>query len=244
MDFLPSSQSTAAVTSISAFVIFVFSLFFISTKVIRNRRRKKTPTPEVGGAWPVIGHLHLLGGEETAHRLFSKIVDKYGPIFTVKVGVHPTLVVAGYWGRPEINEKTDKNLDIVVQGWLDEHKKKKASGETKEDEDFMDVMISILQDDPQLFPGRDADYANKATCLNYEYMSFSSGRRMCPGGSFALQVLQLTLASLIHGFDLETQSNEPIDTSEGIGLTFVKASPLEVLVSPASAAFSFSICLI
>ncbi|TXG52312.1 hypothetical protein EZV62_021481 [Acer yangbiense] len=516
MDFLLSSQSTATVTSISAFVIFVFSLFFISTKVLRNRRSKKTPAPEVGGAWPVIGHLHLLGGEEPAHRLFSKIADKYGPIFTVKVGVHPTLVVSNweiakecltsndkafanrpktvamellgynfsivafspygpYWrqsrkimtlelfsnqrlekfklvresemktslkelyelwsknkstscsnkvlvdmkrwfedvtlnvilriivgkrcsendrwkeelttffewhgkflvsdalpflrwldigGDQKSMKKTAKNLDIVVQGWLDEHKKKKASGETKEDEDFMDVMISILQDDPQLFPGRDADYANKATCLamilaasdtvmltliwaltlllnhrdvlkkaqyeldihvgskkqvnesdlknlvylqaivketmrlyptaplslphesmedctvsgyhipaqtrlfvnlwmihrdpavwsdpcefqperfltthkdfdvrgqNYEYMPFSSGRRMCPGVSFALQVLQLTLASLIHGFDLETQSNEPVDTSEGIGLTFVKASPLEVLVSP------------
>ncbi|KAK3231508.1 hypothetical protein Dsin_003389 [Dipteronia sinensis] len=67
---------------------------------------------------------------------------------------------------------------------------------------------------------------------NYEYIPFSSGRRMCPGVSFALQVLQLTLASLIHGFDLETQSNEAVDTSEGIGLTLAKASPLEVLLSP------------
>ena len=67
---------------------------------------------------------------------------------------------------------------------------------------------------------------------NHEYTPFSSGRRMCPGVSFALQVLQLTLASLIHGFDFETQSNEAVDTSEGIGLTYVKASPLEVLLSP------------
>ncbi|KAK3231511.1 hypothetical protein Dsin_003392 [Dipteronia sinensis] len=66
---------------------------------------------------------------------------------------------------------------------------------------------------------------------NFEYMSFSSGRRMCHGVSFALQVLQLTLASLIHGFDLETQSNESVDTSEGKRLTFVKASPLELLKS-------------
>ncbi|KAH7527259.1 hypothetical protein JRO89_XSUnG0043800 [Xanthoceras sorbifolium] len=117
------------------------------------------------------------------------------------------------------------------------HENKRASEEVNEDEDFMDVMLSILQDDAQPFPGRDADTVNKATCLfqperfltthenfdvngkNYEYM------RLVVGGECALQVFQLTLASLLHGFDVETQLNEPVDMSEGIGLSFVKASP-------------------
>ncbi|KAI9200733.1 hypothetical protein LWI28_012511 [Acer negundo] len=70
------------------------------------------------------------------------------------------------------------------------------------------------------------------THKDFDARGNNSGRRMCPGVSFALQVLQLTLASLIHGFDFETQSNEAVDTSEGIGLNYVKASSLEVLLSP------------
>ncbi|KAL5777892.1 hypothetical protein ACOSP7_010823 [Xanthoceras sorbifolium] len=62
-------------------------------------------------------------------------------------------------------KKSANELDIIVQVWLEEHKRNRASGETKEDEDFMDVMLSILQDDAQLFSGRDADTVNKATCL-------------------------------------------------------------------------------
>ncbi|ESR45956.1 hypothetical protein CICLE_v10003976mg, partial [Citrus x clementina] len=67
---------------------------------------------------------------------------------------------------------------------------------------------------------------------NFELLPFSSGRRMCPGVSFALQVMQFTLASLPHGFDIATPSNEPLDMGERLGLTVEKSTPLEVLVSP------------
>ncbi|KAK4844119.1 hypothetical protein QYF36_016751 [Acer negundo] len=67
---------------------------------------------------------------------------------------------------------------------------------------------------------------------NFEYMPFSSGRRICPGVSFGLQVAQLTLASLLHGFDLETPFDETVDMREGMGLMINKLSPLHVLLSP------------
>ncbi|KAK9214980.1 hypothetical protein WN944_006983 [Citrus x changshan-huyou] len=67
---------------------------------------------------------------------------------------------------------------------------------------------------------------------NFELLPFGSGRRMCPGVSFALQVMQFTLASLLHGFDIATPSNEPLDMGERLGLTIEKSTPLEVLVSP------------
>lgn len=67
---------------------------------------------------------------------------------------------------------------------------------------------------------------------NFEYIPFGTGRRMCPGVSFALQVTQLTLASLLHGFDLEPASDGQIDTSEDLGLTYVKKYPVDVLLSP------------
>ncbi|KAL6012487.1 hypothetical protein ACLOJK_002976 [Asimina triloba] len=67
---------------------------------------------------------------------------------------------------------------------------------------------------------------------HFEYIPFGSGRRSCPGISFALQVLHLTLANLIHGFDLATPGNEAVDMTESIGLTMPKEKPLEVFFSP------------
>ncbi|KAK3231503.1 hypothetical protein Dsin_003384 [Dipteronia sinensis] len=512
MDFLLISSQ---ITETSVLAAIIASVIILCSLLLTNRSKLKREAPEAGGAWPVVGHLHLLGGPEPAHRVLGNMADKYGPIFTVKMGVHRALVVSNweiakeclttndkvfanrpktmameilgynfsiigfspygpYWrqarkiatlellsnhqleklkhvreyemktslkelyelwakkrshcsnkvliemnrwfedatlnvilklivgkrcgaqegeeisgcwkeeltsffklsgkflvsdalpflrwldigGDEKSMKKIAKELDIVVQEWLEEHKKKRASGETKEDEDFMDVMMTILQYHAQLFPGRDVDttmilaatdtttvtltwaltlllnhrdilknaqneldtqvgserqvkesdiknlvylqailketmrlypagplsipHESMQDCTvsgyhipaqtrllvnlwkihrdptvwsdpcefqperfltthkdfdvrgqNYEYMPFSSGRRMCPGVSFALQVSQLTLASLIHGFDFETQSNEEeVDTSEGIGLTFVKAIPLQVLLSP------------
>ncbi|KAJ4701844.1 Cytochrome P450 [Melia azedarach] len=512
MDSLLSLQTTANIAVILTFSVFLYSLCLIS-----KNSCKKREAPEAGGAWPVIGHLHLLGGPEPPHRVLGKMADNYGPIFTIKMGVHRTLVVSNceiakecltandkvfanrpktlamellaynfsmlafspygpYWrqarkiatiellsnhrlhkltlvresevktsikelydlwvekrcissnkilvemkrwfgdvtlnvilkivvgkrcnskegeewkkeltkffemagkfvlsdalpflrwldvgGDERSMKKTAKELDIVVQGWLEEHKRKRDSGEMKGEEDFMDVMLSIL-DDAEQFPGRDADTINKATCLafilaaadttavtliwvlslllnhrdvlkkaqvefdiqigtkrqvseadikklvylqailkeamrlypagplavpheamedcivnnyyvpagtrlllniwkihrdpriwsepskfqperfltthkdfdfrgqNFEYIPFSSGRRKCPAVSFALQVMQLTLAALLHGFELETPSDEPVvDIGEGIGLTLVKAEALEVLITP------------
>ncbi|KAK3016552.1 hypothetical protein RJ639_005813 [Escallonia herrerae] len=67
---------------------------------------------------------------------------------------------------------------------------------------------------------------------NYELNPFGSGRRMCPGISLGLQVLQLTLASLIHGFEFARPLNQPIDVTECFGLTNLKATPPEVLLTP------------
>ncbi|KAJ7966681.1 Cytochrome P450 [Quillaja saponaria] len=67
---------------------------------------------------------------------------------------------------------------------------------------------------------------------DFELIPFGSGRRMCPGISFALQVIQLTLANLLHGFDISTPSNELVDMTEDSGLTNIKATPLEVILTP------------
>ncbi|KAL6315464.1 hypothetical protein AAG906_000756 [Vitis piasezkii] len=233
---------------------------------------------------------------------------------------------------------------FVLEEWLQNHKRKRISGEAKGSQDFMDVMLSILENAAQDFPGFDADTINKATCLttdtitiglvwalslllnnshalkkfqqeldlhvgkerqvdesgmkklvylnavvketlclypvvplsaphesveqctvggyhvrmarrlmtniwkihrdprperfltshkdgdvrgqHFEFIPFGSGRRI------PLQVMELALSSLIHGFDLSTISNDPVDMSESIGLTNLKATPLEVLLHP------------
>ncbi|KAB2628045.1 cytochrome P450 CYP82D47-like [Pyrus ussuriensis x Pyrus communis] len=67
---------------------------------------------------------------------------------------------------------------------------------------------------------------------NFEFIPFGSGRRMCPGVSLALQVVQLSVAQLLHGFEIETTSDEPVDMTESFGITNMKATPLNVLLTP------------
>ncbi|KAK0577124.1 hypothetical protein LWI29_028131 [Acer saccharum] len=270
-------------------------------------------------------------------------------------------------GHEKAMKKTAEELDYHVQGWLDEHKRKRVnSGKIKGDhvEDFMDVMLSIFEDEAK-FSTSEADKINKATCLalimaasdtttvtltwtlsqllnnhdvlkkaqqeldtfigrerlpnesdmknlvylqaiiketlrlnpaaplsvphesledctvggyhvpagtrllvnvwkihrdpriwssdshefkperfltthkdfdvkgqNFEFIPFGSGRRMCPGFLFALQIMQLTLATLLHGFEIETMLDAPVDLGEGFGTTNLRYSKLEALLTP------------
>ncbi|XVF00624.1 hypothetical protein REPUB_Repub04eG0016800 [Reevesia pubescens] len=67
---------------------------------------------------------------------------------------------------------------------------------------------------------------------NFEFLPFGSGRRMCPGVTFAIQILHLGLARLLHGFDLGTVGDKPVDMREAPALTLPKATPLVVTVTP------------
>ncbi|XP_077233565.1 xanthotoxin 5-hydroxylase CYP82C4-like [Tasmannia lanceolata] len=67
---------------------------------------------------------------------------------------------------------------------------------------------------------------------HFDLIPFGSGRRSCPGISFALQIVQLTLARLLHSFNIGTPSNMAVDMTEGLGLTLPKVTPLEVLLTP------------
>ncbi|KAK8606803.1 hypothetical protein V6N13_052560 [Hibiscus sabdariffa] len=60
-----------------------------------------------------------------------------------------------------------EELDVFVQAWLDEHKKKRSSnGDRKEEQDFMDVMLTVTEDAKLNGFDIDADTITKATCLN------------------------------------------------------------------------------
>ncbi|XP_059456444.1 cytochrome P450 CYP82D47-like [Corylus avellana] len=67
---------------------------------------------------------------------------------------------------------------------------------------------------------------------NFELIPFGSGRRSCPGVSLALQLVHLTLASLLHAFDVTKPSNDDVDMTESPGLANLKATPLEVILTP------------
>ncbi|KAM7264884.1 hypothetical protein ACFE04_002567 [Oxalis oulophora] len=86
--------------------LFPFAIFLCYTFYIRNLNNKAPP--QAGGSWPVIGHLHLLGGQEPAHKVLGKLADKHGPIFTVKLGVHRALVVSSRELAKECFTRNDK----------------------------------------------------------------------------------------------------------------------------------------
>ncbi|KAL2905227.1 Cytochrome P450 82A4 [Bienertia sinuspersici] len=67
---------------------------------------------------------------------------------------------------------------------------------------------------------------------HFELIPFGAGRRMCPGMSFALQVVHLSLATLLHAFEFSTQDNTSVDFSESFGLANIKVKPLKVLFKP------------
>ncbi|TKY68670.1 cytochrome P450 CYP82D47 [Spatholobus suberectus] len=58
-----------------------------------SKQGKGNKVPEPRGALPFIGHLHLLNARIPYFRTFSVMAKKYGPIFSIRVGCHPTLVV-------------------------------------------------------------------------------------------------------------------------------------------------------
>ena len=43
---------------------------------------------------------------------------------------------------------------------------------------------------------------------HFEFIPFGAGRRACPGITFGLQILPLTLVSFLHAFEFSTPSNE------------------------------------
>jgi len=66
--------------------------------------------PEAAGAWPLIGHLHLFGRSGHPHETLGDLADKYGPIFSIRIGVHHAVVVSSW----ELAKECFTTLDVVV----------------------------------------------------------------------------------------------------------------------------------
>ena len=75
----------------------------------------------------------------------------------------PFLGWLDWGGHEKAMKKTAKELDSILGEWLEEHKRRRASSEAKGEQDFMEIMLSIL--DGKELEGYDADTINKATCL-------------------------------------------------------------------------------
>ncbi|KAJ1390456.1 Cytochrome P450 [Sesbania bispinosa] len=106
MDLVLSSlNSYTTMIAILSLVFFVYLFLFRPSKAGHGRE-----APLVAGAWPIIGHLPLLRGSQTPHRTLGAIADKYGPIFTIKLGATPALVLSSW----EMAKECFTTNDLVV----------------------------------------------------------------------------------------------------------------------------------
>ncbi|KAI3408931.1 uncharacterized protein J3R85_019939 [Psidium guajava] len=75
-----------------------------------NKPEGATLPPELPGAWPIIGHLPLLGGETPLARTLAAMADRQGPMFRIRLGVHPVTVISSREAVRECFTTHDKAL--------------------------------------------------------------------------------------------------------------------------------------
>lgn len=92
------------------------------------------------------------------------------------------------------------------------------------------VWSDPLEFKPERFLTTHKDFDVKGQ--NFELIPFGAGRRICPGTTFGIQMLNLVLANLLHAFELSTPFDGKVDMSVSAGLTNMKATPLDVILRP------------
>ncbi|XP_021301089.1 cytochrome P450 82C2-like [Herrania umbratica] len=66
--------------------------------------------PKPPGALPFIGHIHLLGGQRTLAQTLGDMADKCGPIFSIRLGAFPALIISNREAVKECFTTNDRVL--------------------------------------------------------------------------------------------------------------------------------------
>ncbi|MCD7464794.1 hypothetical protein HAX54_053424 [Datura stramonium] len=86
---------------------------------------------------------------------------------------------------------------------------------------------------PERFLNSDIDFRR----LNFELIPFGAGRRGCPGIPFAIMVIELALAKLVHKLNFALPKGikrEDLDMTECTGITIRRNLPLLAVATPSS----------
>ncbi|XP_039155311.1 cytochrome P450 CYP82D47-like [Eucalyptus grandis] len=73
--------------------------------------------PEAEGGWPIVGHLPLFSSKDLMHKKLGSMADKYGPIFTIRLGSHRAIVVSSWEVAKEcftVHDKTFADRPMIT----------------------------------------------------------------------------------------------------------------------------------
>ncbi|PIN05415.1 Cytochrome P450 CYP2 subfamily [Handroanthus impetiginosus] len=158
-----------------------------------------------------------LGEQETWRRTIREFFEII-TVFTISDVVPFLKWVDWFGGMHKAFRKTGKNFDIMLQEWLEDHKRQKKNM-NDEEEDFMGEMLDVADCVAQEFPFYDADTINKATCLT-----------MMLGGTDTMSVaLTWALSLLLNNPDTLKTAQQELDTHIG-RQRLVKESDIDNLV--------------
>ena len=109
MGLMMIEYQDAVVAGIVGILIISYYLYFI--KRARAGDARKPQPPVAAGGWPLIGHLRLFRGSgEPPYISLGALANKYGPIFSIRIGVHPAVVVSSW----ELAKECFTTLDVIV----------------------------------------------------------------------------------------------------------------------------------
>lgn len=96
-------------------LLFIIQLITLLLATIPIYHFLKTPqknkmklAPQPPGAWPIIGHLHLLGGQTPVARTLGALTNEHGPIFSLRLGSQHGLVVSNWEAVKECFTTNDR----------------------------------------------------------------------------------------------------------------------------------------
>ncbi|XP_038897329.1 cytochrome P450 82A3-like [Benincasa hispida] len=93
MELAVASLSPISIATLFIF-LFISHYFFQKWRhhqKVGNQQKQAISPP---GAWPIIGHLHLLRKAKLPHHALATMADDYGPIFRLQLGTRSALVIS------------------------------------------------------------------------------------------------------------------------------------------------------
>ncbi|GKU99049.1 hypothetical protein SLEP1_g11959 [Rubroshorea leprosula] len=151
----------------------------------------------------------------------------------------PFLCWLDFQGCVKAMKRTAKELDKLVGGWLEENKLKRIQGgKVKEEQDFMDVMLNMLEDAKIL--GFSTDTINKANSLNL-ILGASDTTMVTLTWALSLPLNNLhVLKKVQEELDIHVGKDRHVEESDVKNLVFLQAIVKEILwLYPATPANGF-----
>nr|WMZ41221.1 cytochrome P450 family 82 subfamily D polypeptide 47 [Ipomoea batatas] len=112
-------NSSKTFTSL-VFLLFVCCYSSLAHNNKSGKQKQKSP-PEAAAGWPILGHLHIFSGSKLAHVELGNMADKYGPAFTIRIGVHRALVVSDWKLVKELSTVHDVHVSSRTKFRAAEH---------------------------------------------------------------------------------------------------------------------------